>query len=64
MSVKIWHGSASCAFMRLTGSFAGDAVRCFIGTGIEALAIGNCYLRKEEQPAALAVDYKDAFKPD
>lgn len=50
--------------MRLTGSLAGDAVRCFIGTGIEALAIGNCYLRKEEQPAALAVDYKDAFKPD
>ncbi len=44
-----------------------DAVRCFMGTGIEALAIGKCYLRKESQPAELAVDhigYKDAFEPD
>ena len=44
-----------------------DAVQCFMGTGIEALAIGKCYLRKESQPAELAVDhvgYKDAFEPD
>ena len=27
-----------------------DAWRCFMGTDIERLAIGNCFLRKEEQP--------------
>ena len=26
-----------------------DAFRCFMGTEIESLAIGNCLLRKEEQ---------------
>ncbi len=38
-----------------------DAFRCFMGTEIEALALGNCYLRKEEQDPALKRDYKDAF---
>ena len=27
-----------------------DAWRCFMGTDIERLAIGNCFLRKEDQP--------------
>ena len=31
-----------------------DAWRCFMGTEIECLAIGNCFLRKEEQTAAVA----------
>ena len=31
-----------------------DAFRCFMGTDIEALAIGNCFLRKERQNPALA----------
>lgn len=26
-----------------------DAFRCFMGTEIEVLVVGNCYLRKEEQ---------------
>ena len=26
-----------------------DAFRCFMGTGIERLAIGNCFLAKERQ---------------
>ena len=30
-----------------------DAFRCFMGTEIDALAIGNCYLVKEEQDPAL-----------
>ena len=30
-----------------------DAFRCFMGTEIEVLAIGNAYLRKEEQDASL-----------
>jgi carbamoyltransferase len=41
-----------------------DACHCFMGTDIEALAAGNCYLRKEDQPAALRKDYKDRFEPD
>ena len=41
-----------------------DAFRCFMGTEIEALAIGNCFLRKEAQDSALAQSYKSAFEPD
>ena len=41
-----------------------DAFRCFMGTGIESLAIGNCYLRKEKQNMALAENYTDKFGPD
>jgi carbamoyltransferase len=41
-----------------------DAFRCFMGTKIEALAIGNCFLRKEEQPAGLELRYENAFTPD
>ena len=41
-----------------------DAFRCFMGTKIEALAVGNCFLRKEDQPAELALRYENAFTPD
>ena len=41
-----------------------DAFRCFMGTEIEALAIGNCWLVKEDQDPALALDYKNAFELD
>jgi carbamoyltransferase len=41
-----------------------DAFRCFMGTGIEALAVENCLLLKEEQDPSLAVDYQHAFDPD
>jgi carbamoyltransferase len=41
-----------------------DAFRCFMGTGIEALAIGNCWLVKEDQDPALKLDYKFAFELD
>ncbi len=41
-----------------------DAFRCFMGTEIEVLAAGNCFLRKEDQDRALARDYKDAFDLD
>jgi carbamoyltransferase len=43
---------------------ASDAFRCFMGTGIEVLVAGNCYLRKEDQDPSLKRDYKDAFVPD
>lgn len=41
-----------------------DAFRCFMGTGIELLVVGNAILRKEDQDPALAQDYKDAFELD
>ncbi len=41
-----------------------DAFRCFMGTGIEALALGDCFLVKEEQDPALAVDYAAGVEPD
>ena len=41
-----------------------DAFRCFMGTGIEMLAVGNCILRKDEQNPALKQDYKNEFALD
>jgi len=41
-----------------------DAFRCFMGCGIERLAIGRCYLEKEAQDPALAKSYEQAFAPD
>ncbi|AZO80467.1 MULTISPECIES: carbamoyltransferase [unclassified Bosea (in: a-proteobacteria)] len=43
---------------------ASDAFRCFMGSEIELLVVGNCLLRKEEQNPALKLDYKDAFELD
>ena len=41
-----------------------DAFRCFMGTEIEVLMAGNCFLRKEEQDPSLRLDYKNSFSPD
>lgn len=41
-----------------------DAFRCFMGTGIEVLVVGNCYLRKEQQDQKLLVSYKNQFELD
>ena len=41
-----------------------DAFRCFMGSAIEVLVIGNCLLRKEDQNPALKQDYKEAFDLD
>ncbi len=41
-----------------------DAFRCFMGTEIELLVVGNCVLRKEDQDPALKLDYKNAFELD
>ncbi|HTC90541.1 MAG TPA: carbamoyltransferase [Bryobacteraceae bacterium] len=41
-----------------------DAFHCFMGTEIEALAIGNCFLRKEDQDQSLKKNYKTAFDLD
>jgi len=41
-----------------------DAFRCFMGSEIEVLVVGNCFLRKEDQDPALKLDYKNAFELD
>lgn len=41
-----------------------DAFRCFMGSDIEVLVVGNCILRKEDQDEALKLDYKNAFELD
>jgi carbamoyltransferase len=41
-----------------------DAFRCFMGTEIEALAVGNCFLKKEDQNPALKLNYETAFELD
>jgi carbamoyltransferase len=41
-----------------------DAFRCFMGTEMETLVIGNSILRKSDQDKALARDYKGAFAND
>jgi carbamoyltransferase len=41
-----------------------DAFRCFMGTDIEVLAIGNCFLRKQDQDPALKLNYEHTFELD
>lgn len=41
-----------------------DAFRCFMGTEIEALAVGNCFLKKEDQDPSLKLNYETAFELD
>jgi len=41
-----------------------DAFRCFMGTEMDALAIGDCFLRKSEQDPSLKTRYDRSFDPD
>jgi carbamoyltransferase len=41
-----------------------DAFRCFMGTEIDMLVVGNSVLRKEDQDPSLKVVYKDRFELD
>ena len=41
-----------------------DAFRCFMGTEIEYLAVGNCILHKSEQDAKLKISYESQFELD
>jgi carbamoyltransferase len=41
-----------------------DAFRCFMGTEIEVLVVGNCLLRKEQQDLNLKHNYQDFFELD
>jgi len=41
-----------------------DAFNCFMGTDLDKLVIGNCYLDKNNQNSNLKLDYKNEFELD
>lgn len=41
-----------------------DAFKCFMGTDLDILAIGNCYLLKEDQDSSLKLQYERNFELD
>jgi carbamoyltransferase len=41
-----------------------DAFRCFMGTRLDCLAIGNCFLRKADQDDSLGRQYEQKFEAD
>jgi carbamoyltransferase len=41
-----------------------DAFRCFMGTELDALAIGNLFLDKQAQDPSLAENYKEKYDLD
>ena len=41
-----------------------DAFRCFMGTEVEMLALGDCVLLKGDQDPALRTDYRAEMSPD
>ncbi len=41
-----------------------DAFRCFMGSELDLLVVGNCVLRKAEQDTRLKQDYSSAFELD
>ncbi|MGD0908885.1 MAG: carbamoyltransferase C-terminal domain-containing protein, partial [Candidatus Acidiferrales bacterium] len=41
-----------------------EAFRCFMGTQIDTLAIGNCFLRKSEQREDLVNNYSSTLEMD
>ena len=41
-----------------------DAFNCFMGTDLDKLILGNCYLDKKKQNQDLKKDYSDKFELD
>jgi carbamoyltransferase len=41
-----------------------DAFKCFMGTDLDLLVVGNCVLQKEEQDNNLIDDYKEKYEKD
>ena len=41
-----------------------DAFRCFMGTDIDWLVVGNAVLKKEAQTASRTADYRDQYELD
>ena len=41
-----------------------DAFRCFMGTELDVLVVGNAILHKAQQQQSLTTDYKARYEPD
>ena len=41
-----------------------DAYRCFMGTELDILVVGNCYIEKFNQNNNLKSDYQNMFELD
>jgi carbamoyltransferase len=41
-----------------------DAFRCFMGTEVELLVVGNCLLKKKDQDQSLIKDYREKYELD
>ncbi len=41
-----------------------DAFKCFMGTGLDILVVGNCLLIKEQQDESLKENYKERYEID
>jgi carbamoyltransferase len=41
-----------------------DAFRCFMGTGLDVLVVGNTLLTKSTQPKAVLANYKAEYELD
>ena len=41
-----------------------DAFRCFMGTKLDVLVVGNCFLKKEDQDPSLKLNYEKSFELD
>jgi len=41
-----------------------DAFKCFMGTDLDVLVVGNCALVKEQQDKTLVEDYKEKYELD
>ncbi|MGI9489819.1 MAG: carbamoyltransferase family protein [Geminicoccaceae bacterium] len=71
--LKAFHGETGCPILVNTSfNVRGepivctpeDAFRCFMGTDIEMLVVGNTVLDKADQDPNLKLDYKEAFELD
>ena len=67
-----YHDSAAAIIVNTSFNVRGEpivntpeeAFRCFLGTEIDILVIGNCYLNKESQDKSLKKDHKIKYKLD
>ena len=41
-----------------------NAFNCFMGSELDILVIGNCYLKKTNQKESLKINYKNRFELD
>ena len=41
-----------------------DAFRCFMGTELDVLVVGNAYMKKTEQPKSLYSNYRSQYELD